>query len=138
MSTNRQLFDSNVACCLHNATRKFTGVSDLANIYWTITLCTQQIQIFKSITSSGVFFSVLQHFCTANLGEVSSALLGLQMSLALVGCELCWSLVGYELLYPALGLTRGYLVEGLISSAAMQRISSFRENTSLAQTVRYK
>jgi hypothetical protein len=37
------------------------------------------------------------HSCTASLGEVSSALLGAQLSLALVRYELTSALVGYEL-----------------------------------------
>jgi hypothetical protein len=45
------------------------------------------IQLF-TLASTELTSSLLQHSCTANLGEASSALVGAQMSLALFGYEL--------------------------------------------------
>lgn len=51
----------------------------------------------------GRFLLSVIHPRTANLGEMSSPLLGAQLSLAVAG---------YELLYPTLVLNREHLVEG--------------------------
>jgi hypothetical protein len=72
-------------------------------------------------------FNVI-HSRTANRGEVSCPLLGAQLYLDLVEYELYWYLVGSELLYPALGQNRNTLSKGLVSLAAMHRISCCRGN----------
>jgi hypothetical protein len=58
---------------LGNATRKFTWVSDLDEYLFDDHSLHSEIQLFTLITSLDVSSSVLQHSCTANLGEVSSA-----------------------------------------------------------------
>jgi hypothetical protein len=99
-------------CLLGNATRNLCGFSDLANTFIGQSLLHSQVQLFHLYRPLEVSSSVLQHSCTAIPCEVSSALLGAQLSLALVG---------YELLYLALGLNKERLVEGLILSVACKR-----------------
>jgi hypothetical protein len=76
-----------VACFLSNATRKFTRVSDLANMFIGHSLFTLTNTIIRT-------YNVFRRFlfecstCTANLGGMSSALLGAQLSLALVEAKL--------------------------------------------------
>jgi hypothetical protein len=63
--------------------------------------------IVRTFNVFGRFLFNVIHSRTANLGEVSSALLGAQLSLALVDYELYWSLAEV-----GLGLNRKHFVEG--------------------------
>jgi hypothetical protein len=66
------------------------------NIYWR-SLFTLTNTIVHSYNIFGRSLFSVTHSRTANLGEVSSALLGAQLSLALVGYELAVPLIGYKL-----------------------------------------
>jgi hypothetical protein len=107
------------ACFLGNATRNFVGLG-FGRIFTGRSLFTLTNTIIRTYKDFGCFFFSVVHSRAANLGEVSSALLGAQLSLALVGYELYWSLAEVRLFSPALGLNRKHFVEGLISSAALQ------------------
>jgi hypothetical protein len=92
-----------VACFLGNATRNCVRLGSGRIFLLDNHVLHSVIELFALTTSSDLTSSLSQHSCTAILGEVSSALLGAQMSLALFG---------YELLHPARGLNGEHLIEG--------------------------
>jgi hypothetical protein len=76
-----------VTCFLSNATRKFTWVSDLVNMFIGHSLFTLTDTIIRTYNVNRRFLFKC-YTCTANLGEMSSAQLGAQLSLALVEAKL--------------------------------------------------
>jgi hypothetical protein len=122
--------------CVSQATGQgIVWISDLGEcFYWTLTL---YIHKYNHPHSQHLWMFPLQCY---TLGEVSSALLGAQLTLALIEAKLTdllsdtnstgplwdinWSLAKVGMLYPALGLYKEHLVEGFI-------FASFYANESL-------